>query len=99
MESDAISQAVVVWTGWGHTAWPARDDERLVEKFGEAGGLDLVPKVHALQEQFYESYANLKAHDLVEMGSLASERFRQLHPELANDAVEALAWCYTFDFK
>lgn len=89
----------MVWTGWGETAWPAKDDDRPVERFGENAALDLIPAVHPLEKEFYESEANLTAHDLVEMGAMAPQRFRQLHPELANDAVEAFAWYYSFDSK
>ena len=62
-----MSRAVVVWTGWGETASPLRDDNRLVETFGEDVALDLIAAVHALEEEFYESDANLTAHDLVAM--------------------------------
>jgi hypothetical protein len=37
--------------------------------------------------------------DLAEVGRVASERFRQLHPEISEAGVEAIAWRYTYDFK
>jgi hypothetical protein len=33
------------------------------------------------------------------MGRLASEQFKRKHPTVAEEIVEAFAWCYTFDFK
>jgi hypothetical protein len=33
------------------------------------------------------------------MGDIASADFRSRHPDLCDEAVEALAWCYTFDYK
>ena len=81
------------------TSWPSRDDDRLTEKFGADAALDLIPAVHTLEQEFYESDANLTAHDLVEMGEMASVRFRQRHPEVTDEAVDALAWCYTWTYK
>lgn len=101
MSADAslVSQAIVVWTGWGSASWPSRDDARLVERFGVDQALDLVPSVRQLKEEFYESEAEYVAADLAEMGGMASRRFRELHPEISDDAVRALAWCYTYDYK
>jgi hypothetical protein len=39
------------------------------------------------------------AKDLVEMGAIASAQFRQKHPEISDEAIRALAWCYTYDYK
>ena len=55
--------------------------------------------MHRLYDEFYESDARQTAHDLVEMGSEAADRFRQLHPEIEEAAVDAFIWCYTYDYK
>ena len=47
----------------------------------------------------YASEAHATARNLVEMGELASARFRDRHPEATEQATEALAWAYTFDWK
>ncbi len=75
------------------------DETRLVERFGEDQALALLPTVTRLYDEFYESDAHSTAPDLVSMGNLASARFRELHSELSDSAIEALAWCYTFDWK
>ena len=36
---------------------------------------------------------------LVEAGRKAIDRFVTLHPDISGTAVEALAWCYTWDYK
>lgn len=92
-----VSEAILVWTGWCETSWPVRDEQRLVARFGEKIAENLLPVVRELERQFYESDAHLRAADLSAMGALAARRFRMLHPELSEDAVDALAWCYTFD--
>ena len=101
MSADAalVSQAIVVWTGWGSSSWPSCDDGRLVERFGVDQALDLVPSVRRLTDEFYESDAKYVAADHAEMGEIASRRFHDLHPEISDEAVRALAWCYTYDYK
>ncbi len=94
-----LSRAVTVWTGWGRATSPLREDDVLIAEFGEGSAVGLLPQVRALEEDFYRSNANHTAPDLVTMGEQAAAEFRSVHPEVAEDAVQALAWCYTYDFK
>ena len=41
----------------------------------------------------------LLAPDLETMAAMATAPFEERHPELWAEAVEALAWSYTSDFK
>lgn len=99
VDGASASRAVVIWTGYGHSSWPARDENRLVLEFGPELAADLVPRVRRLEVDFYRSDAYLTAPDLGTMAAEASEAFRALHPEISDDAVAALAWCYTYDYK
>jgi hypothetical protein len=94
-----LDEAVVVWTGTGTKSWPARHESLLVERFGSELASELMPKVRALSDDFYRSEARLVAHDLTEMADAASQEFRRIHPEVSDEAVQALAWCYTFEYK
>jgi hypothetical protein len=94
-----VGEAVVVWSGYGSTSWPSRDEQRLIERFGSEKAADLLPQVRALENDFYGSDAHLTAPDLVSMVEVASNRFRELHPDVPEGAVLALRWCYTFDYK
>jgi len=94
-----VGEAVVVWTGYGSTSSPKREEYRLVERFGAEMAADLLPKLRALEDDFYASDARLTAPDLVNMGTVAATRFRELHPDIPEEAVQALTWCYTFDYK
>jgi len=98
-ELPSISNALIVWTGWGRTSWPQRDEKRLAEEFGPEQAHELMPKIQELEDEFYSTDARFLADSLAEMGQIASAQFRGRHPELSDDAVMALAWCYTFDFK
>ena len=98
-DSALVSEAVVVWTGLRETTWPARAEDRLVAYFGQKAALELLPIVRALEDDFYRSDARFTAATLEEMAGTASARFRALHPEISDEAVAALAWCYTYDYK
>jgi hypothetical protein len=94
-----LATALIVWTGWGLTAWPQRDEQRLASFLGAAAAAELLPQLRKLQDDFYASDARYTAPDLAAMGRMAADDFRALHPEISNDAIEALTWCYTFDYK
>jgi len=99
LNSPQLVEAVRLWTGWGLGIMPSRDDARLARKFGDKVAAKLLPVIKSLEEDFYSSDARLVATDLQEMGRLASEQFKRKHPTVAEEIVEAFAWCYTFDFK
>jgi hypothetical protein len=98
-DSNIVSEAIVVWTAWENSSWPRRSDERIIERFGDALGRTLCTEVRRLSHEFYESDANMRFADRGAMGRCAAARFRTLHPELTDPAVDALAWCYMYDNK
>jgi hypothetical protein len=94
-----LSMTQIAWTGWGITSWPRRDEQRLASHIGADAADELLPQLHALEDDIYAGNARDVAPDLATMGRPAAEDFRRLHPEVSDDAVQALAWCYTFDYK
>ena len=98
LDSQQLIEAVRVWVGWGQMM-PHRDDARLVRHVGNETAARLLPLVKLLEDDFYSSDARFVAADPQEMHNLASKDFRQKHPTIAGEIVDAFAWCYTFDFK
>ena len=94
-----IGAAVVVWTGFGSTAWPAREESRVADVFGADEALGLMPHVRQWVDDFYETDAASTQPTPEAMARKASLDFKQRHPDAPDEAVEALSWCYTFDFK
>ncbi|SFR53925.1 hypothetical protein SAMN04488591_1844 [Microbacterium azadirachtae] len=56
-------------------------------------------RVLDLENDFYLSNAHLEEPDLVQMGLRAASEFSERHPEIDKAAVDALEWCYTYDYK
>ena len=96
---ELLTRAIVVWTGWGRSPSPARNEDAVLAAFGSEQGLDLLPRVRALEDEFYDSNASNEAPDLVTMGMQAAAEFSEKHPEVGEEGVRAFAWCYTYDFK
>jgi hypothetical protein len=97
--SPELAEAVRIWTGWGSTSAPNRDEGRVAQRYGPMTAAKLMPVIKSLEDEFYASDARFTAADLAEMATLASEQFIRKHPGIDKDIVDALAWCYTFDFK
>jgi hypothetical protein len=94
-----LAEAVRVWTGWGSSPAPNRDEKRVAHRYGAATAARLLSVLKSLEDEFYASDARFTAVDLPEMAALASEQFIKKHPGIDKDIVDALAWCYTFDYK
>jgi hypothetical protein len=53
----------------------------------------------SLEADFYNSDAHLIEPDLRAMVDRASEEFRSRHPDAPSPLIDALARCYSFDYK
>jgi len=98
-DPESLVRAVEVWTGWGECNAPNRSDARVEAAFGLEAAKALLPTIKFLEQEFYRSKAHLVAEDLPQMKDLASRDFRANYPELSERIANALAWCYTYDFK
>jgi hypothetical protein len=98
-DSAEMIEAVRCWTGWGDSAMPTRNDDRLLARFGDERGATLLSEIKRLEEEFYLSDANLVAADMQDMARRCAEDFKRKRPEIADEIVNAFVWCYTFDYK
>ncbi len=98
-DSAILTEAFLVWTAWGQHMMPRRDDALVVSRFGADAASRVLPAIKSLMDEFYASDAKHTAADLEEMGRLAIAEFTAKHPEVPDEVLKALAWCYTFDFR
>ena len=96
--SPEFTEAFLVWTAWGKNIMPRRDDSLVIAHFGAEVASKLLPAIKAMMDEFYTSDAKYTAANLEEMGVKAIGEFKAKHPDVADDVLKALAWCYTFDF-
>ena len=91
--------AVRCWIGWGESPMPSRSDARVLDRFGKEKGRVLLGEIKALEDDFYLSDAHLVAVDIQDMAKRCAADFKRKRPGIADDIVNALVWCYTFDYK
>jgi len=94
-----LVDAFRIWSGWGQSSWPTRDDSRLRSRLGTDHAERLLLTIKKLEADFYLSNAYLRGTDLAEVEQLAKAEFLGFHPEVPEDIARILAWCYTFDWK
>jgi hypothetical protein len=92
-----LAEAFLIWTGWGKANMPKRDDSSVEARFGQHRASELLAVILAMMDEFYA--ADAMSADLVEMGAQAAAQFRAKHPEVPDDVLKAMAWCYTFDLR
>ncbi|HEV2328518.1 MAG TPA: hypothetical protein VGY56_06995 [Verrucomicrobiae bacterium] len=97
--NSSLTEAVVLWTGWGKNPSPKRDDLSLTTRFGSEVASKLLLVVKSIEKEFYKSEAWKVAKDLNEMSKMATDDFKKDHPEIPDAISQAFAWCYTFDYK
>ncbi|WP_369371826.1 hypothetical protein AB1046_00490 [Promicromonospora sp. Populi] len=99
MADGELTAAIVLWTGRECSDSPTRDSESVIRDYGDSVGRTLLARILEIEEAFYKTSAHAKVSDLAAMGEQAAADFRPKHPEVGEEAVQALAWCYTFDYR
>ena len=97
-DDPALSEAVLVYLGVGVSAYPTRLSDALDERFGtDARGLRA--RVDELLSEAWLERSEWAQMTLAEATEHVRGRMRELHPELTDDAVSALAWNFSFNSK
>jgi hypothetical protein len=96
---EARSEAVILLLGRGISPYPKRDPERLTQRFGEELGLDLVQYSEAVLAELYAEPPDWSTDDLKSATENAVQRIRSGHPELSDEALSALGWSFSWDWK
>jgi hypothetical protein len=97
--NDEVSQAVVLFLGFGVASSPRHDDGRLVQQFGAARGAVLEAEVRSLLREVDKINVDWSAHSLASAGKMARQHMHVMHPDLSEAALNALEWMFTFDWK
>jgi hypothetical protein len=96
-EWKTLASAVVIWTGWRSAPQPQRNDEAVLAHFGAKMGARLLDTIRALEQDFYATDTRREApRPEVEV---AVHDFARRHSGAPRELLDALAWCYIYDFK
>ncbi len=94
-----LSEAIVLYVGYEVENCPRLDRSRLVPKFGEMRASECELRVKSLLAELGRIEVNWAAHDLVSGSALARDALHTRFPELSEQALDALEWKFSYDWK
>jgi hypothetical protein len=97
--SDDLSRAVTLLVGYGLVPAPLTDPSRLATAFDPVRSAELAPRAQALIAETAAIEVDWSALSLAEAGRYVEDTMRARHPELGPDALAALAWKWTYDWR
>jgi hypothetical protein len=95
-EMQNLCLAIVAFLGFGESAWPLHDRDRVTDVFGP----ELLEKVLSILDEVDSvdmDWSNNLA--LADAGALVRCEMQSRYPELDDAALDAIAWKYTFDWR
>jgi hypothetical protein len=98
MQND-LSEAVVLFIGFRSYPMPFSDPARVIQKFGAVRGAELATEVESLLVEQRKIPVDWSRHSLTSAGDMARDYMRARHPELSDEALTALRWKFTYDWK
>jgi hypothetical protein len=93
-----LSTGLIAYVSGGSRPYPTRDDAALLDAVGEDTGIELLPRLHLLVDESEELS--------VEWFSISREPWQQVvdqmrarHPELTEEALDALGRYWSYQMK
>ena len=96
--NENLSKSVVLFSGYGVESYPGEYPDRVSDAFGELdyGLLGQVQAVFTELDQLKPDWANCS---LQEAGRWAKSQMQLMHPDLSENALDALEWTFTWWWK
>lgn len=91
-----LSLAVVRFLGYREKPYPAEDTHCLIRTFGETSAIKLQADVNQLLDELNQLKPDWGTHSLASAGAWAKEQMHYKHPDLNDEALDALGWTFTW---
>jgi hypothetical protein len=98
MQND-VSRAVLLFLGFSTASSPHADRDALLREFGVEHAAELERGVASVLDDLFRIQIDWSAHSLASAGEFATKQIRAGHPELSEEALRALDWKFTFDWR
>ena len=98
-QTNQLSNAVILFLGFGSASSPRSDHARLVQEFGTIQGTAIGWQVVALVDEVGKIQVEWSKHSLESAGNMILGEMHARHPDLSDAALRALAWKFTFDWR
>lgn len=94
-----LSEALIIYVGWGSSRAPKSDDSRIIERFGPSKGKSLLEALDVIFHDVNSMPIDWSTHTLVSAGQAARDHAHRKYPDLSDEALKALEWKFTFDWR
>lgn len=94
-----VSQAIVEYLGKGRSPFPRADDGAVVAFAAGADPEALLARVKALVAEMNAIEVDWSTMGLSAGGRQAQRTIAERHPELGQDALDALYWMFTYNWR
>ena len=95
---ERVGEAIALYLGTGSSAFPRSDAEAVRARFPDADE-GLVAKVEALAAEIMAIEIDWNSRSLSQGGDEARRVMAERHPELSDDALTALRWMFTYNWR
>ena len=99
MEDQQLSQAIIAYLGKGRSSFPRTDEEAVLALESETESSALLEKVLAAVAEMMSIEIDWSTHTLPEGGDEAARVMAKRHPELTEEALVALRWMFTYNWR
>lgn len=96
---EELSEAVVMVIGFGTSNCPGEDYAPLAQRFGASRAPDMASRVEALLKELFRVEVDWSKHSLASGSDEARSVMARRHPELTDEALAALDWKFSFDWR
>ena len=94
-----LSQAIVVYLGYGSTSYPVADSAKIVEVYGHQKGTALITDVLKLTDEVNQFKIDWSTVSLEMAGKMLRAEIHNRYPFLGDQALDAIVWKFTFDWR
>jgi hypothetical protein len=94
-----ISQAIVLYIGYGVSLSPINDRNKITDTFGMQKTEELVNKVILIIEEANQVSIDWSQMDLATAGKVVWTAMHNRYPDIEIQALDAIAWKFTFDWR
>ncbi|MFT3799075.1 hypothetical protein [Microbacterium sp.] len=95
---ELLSRALIQHVGKGRSPFPLSDDDA-VRELADADGDTLLAWVRAVETEMMSIEIDWSSRTLSDGGDEAEHILARRHPELSADALNALRWMFTYNWR
>ena len=98
-DRDPINEAIIVYTGFGKSAFPRARGGDLVTQFGAEPATELKARILALYDELAQPAPEPEKRSKKSVTERAIEALCPAHPELDEAGLKALSWAFSFGLR